>query len=130
MNNQTFLIFQLSLIYNQLMHLITNIIEYTDLYINDFSYLLEMEMRLQAVQKDLKNDLQAAQTISEQRMVDSKKDLKNDLQAAQKDLKNDLKAAQTISEQRMLDSQKQQIYKIVFLGASVGFTAFVILKLE
>ena len=77
MNNQTFLIFQLSLIYNQLMHLITNIIEYTDLYINDFSYLLEMEMRLQAVQKDLKNDLQAAQTISEQRMVDSKKDLRN-----------------------------------------------------
>ena len=59
------------------MHLITSITEYTDLYTNDFSYLLEMEMRLQAVQKDLKNDLQAAQTISEQRMVDSKKDLRN-----------------------------------------------------
>ena len=86
-------------------------------------------MRLQAVQKDLKNDLQAAQTISEQRMVDSKKDLKNDLQAAQKDLKNDLKAAQTISEQRMLDFQKQQIYKIVFLGTSVGFTAFAIFEI-
>ena len=50
------------------------------------------------------------------------------LGAAQKDLKNDLQAAQTISEQRMLDSQKQQIYKIVFLGASVGFTAFAIFE--
>ena len=51
------------------------------------------------------------------------------LGAAQKDLKNDLKAAQTISEQRMLDSQKQQIYKIVFLGTSVGFTAFAIFEI-
>ena len=92
------------------------------------TYLLEMEKRLGAAQKDLKNDLQAAQkdlnndlkaaqTISEQRMEDSKKDLKNEL-----------KAAQTISEQRMLDSQKQQIYKIVFLGASVGFAAFAIFE--
>ena len=51
------------------------------------------------------------------------------LGAAQKDLKKDLKDAQTISEQRMLDSQKQQIYKIVFLGASVGFTAFAIFEI-
>jgi len=50
------------------------------------------------------------------------------LGAAQKDLKNDLKAAQTISEQRILDSQKQQIYKILFLGASAGFTAFAIFE--
>ena len=71
------------------------------------NYLLEMEKRLGAAQKDLKNDLQAAQ----------------------KDLKNDLQAAQTISEQRMLNSQKQQIYKIVFLGASVGFTAFAIFEI-
>ena len=40
-----------------------------------------------------------------------------------------LQAAQTISEQRMVDSQKQQIYKIVFLGASVGFTAFTIFEI-
>ena len=71
------------------------------------TYLLEMEKRLQA-----------AQTISEQRMVDSRKDLKKDLQAAQ-----------TNSEQRMVDSQKQQIYKIVFSGASVGFTAFTIFEI-
>jgi len=51
------------------------------------------------------------------------------LQSAQKDLKNDLQSAQAISEERMLDSQKQQIYKIVFLGTSVGFTAFAIFEI-
>ena len=71
------------------------------------TYLLEMEKRLGAAQKDLKDDLKDAQ----------------------KDLKKDLKDAQTISEQRMLDSQNQQIYKIVFLGASVGFTAFAIFEI-
>jgi hypothetical protein len=51
------------------------------------------------------------------------------LQSAQKDLKNDLQSAQAISEERMLDSQKQQIYKIVFLGTSVGCTAFAIFEI-
>ena len=49
--------------------------------------------------------------------------------AINKYFKNDLQAAQAISEQRMLDSQKQQIYKIVFLGTSVGFTAFAIFEI-
>ena len=71
------------------------------------TYLLEMEKRQQSAQKDLKNDLQSAQ----------------------KDFKNDLQAAQAISEQRMLDFQKQEIYKIVFLGTSVGFTAFAIFEI-
>ena len=104
------------------------------------TYLLEMEKRLQAAQTISEQRMVDSQTISEQRIVDSRKDLKEDLQAAQtiseqrmvdsqKDLKKDLQAAQTISEQRMVDSQKQQIYKIVFLGASVGFTAFTIFEI-
>ena len=104
------------------------------------TYLLEMEKRLQSAQADLKDDLKAAQADLRNSLQSSQTDLKDDLKAAQTDLrnslqsshtdlKNSLQSAQKDSEQRMLNSQKEQIFKIVFLGASVGFTAFTILEI-
>jgi hypothetical protein len=67
---------------------------------------------------EMEKRLKAAQTISEQRIMDSRKDLKKDLQAAQ-----------IISEQRIVEFEKQQLYKAALLGAGMGFIFFNIFEI-